>query len=1230
MKKTSIRKALEGLALGCALTFALGSTLFSCADITSSASDSNQFSSIEYGSLSICDGLAESARALDISTLTSATVTVSGYGMSDITKTDVSITNGASSASIENIPVGNNRVVTVKSNVDGATLRAVCDIKGVKNTVTINWSTTALGNVFYNLIKKGTNVAEIAKTAFDSAIDKSVHASLIDAEAIAAAYPSMGAASSYISDYGRVSVKASNASGYTVQITDIASEKVAIDSTSLSKELKAYPGTWKAWVLDSSGAKVAEKDITVVAGETSTVEVKYDEGGEYDFTGKTIAFVKASSAPHIWAWEEGGVALSEKLGGAWNSSSSATLMTAVPSIYMKDNSGWYMIDYSSYATGKTIKFQLNWNNGTTYTGAAGTFWYDSTSSGSATTTNPSPASSEASITLTVNSPVPPADAVRIYVSSTSGAPTLWVHDAGGHAISENMGEVWPGNAMSSATGLNDNTNWYVKEIPGEYISGDIIKYQLNSAGTPVVSGKTTTFWYDAAGLVGSAGTYYDSDPTTVPEPVSPTLTISPASGKEIGTASSIKVSASFGNDTPSVNWLTINGKSYAMSEGSNVYAVSEFATEAGKTITVKGSLTNSKGTATINATYTTKVTKEDPFTWDNVNCYFVLTDRFYNGDSSNDHSYYRQNAANNSNLSSGYNNVATFHGGDIKGLTAKMDYFKKLGVNAIWITAPYEQAHGWCTGGGNGFPHYAFHGYYTQDWTYMDQNMGTIKEFRTFVQTCHANGIRVVMDVVMNHTGYNTVEDMITYNFGKYSSITKSHGWCANEGSWTANPDSSSVSDYWNGDNWETWWGKWIRSFNYSNCLTGNGDYDKCGESGLPDVRSEMEEIVDIPTFLQTKWTNEPDSTQVPASTGNTLGNKYGDYKLPTVSNVDWWNKTGDWRENQKGCPVEYQIVWLSAWVREFGIDGFRCDTAKHVQPKYWGKLKDACEDALAKWREDDSKIDTSGAKDWDEGFWTTGECFTYYNAEGGRSDSNYFGTNDQGKFDSMINFSMNSNHSSQTNSKYPSTEDWANYAAIYAENNDTDGNGNRDNSLMYLSSHDTSLCRPGDQFDVGTKFVLLPGGIQIYYGDESLRGSAFTDCGDNDMTTRGDMNWSDGTLTGSVSNGTSNDTLVAHWGKLGNFRKYNPAVGAGVQTVSGSTYVRSYSGSAGESKVAISISGTSVDVSGLYSDGTTVYNWYDGKSATVSGGSVTFAGGTTSQPILVSDKNPANYDVTF
>ena len=136
--------------------------------------------------------------------------------------------------------------------------------------------------------------------------------------------------------------------------------------------------------------------------------------------------------------------------------------------------------------------------------------------------------------------------------------------------------------------------------------------------------------------------------------------------------------------------------------------------------------------------------KVDNFTWDNALVYFVLTDRFYDGDPTNNNSYYRVKNA------KGHEN-ATFHGGDIKGLTEKLDYLEDLGVNAIWITAPYEQIHAWVSGVADAFPHYPFHGYYPLDWTCMDKNMGTVEEFRTFVDTAHEKGIRIVMDVVMNH-----------------------------------------------------------------------------------------------------------------------------------------------------------------------------------------------------------------------------------------------------------------------------------------------------------------------------------------------------------------------------------------------------------------------------------------------------------------------------------------------
>ena len=82
---------------------------------------------------------------------------------------------------------------------------------------------------------------------------------------------------------------------------------------------------------------------------------------------------------------------------------------------------------------------------------------------------------------------------------------------------------------------------------------------------------------------------------------------------------------------------------------------------------------------------------DDNFTWDNATVYFVMTDRFENGNTTNDHSYGR--SVDEKNAENYATRQGTFHGGDLKGMTQKIEegYFDDLGVNAIWITAPYEQ-----------------------------------------------------------------------------------------------------------------------------------------------------------------------------------------------------------------------------------------------------------------------------------------------------------------------------------------------------------------------------------------------------------------------------------------------------------------------------------------------------------------------------------------------------------
>lgn len=148
-----------------------------------------------------------------------------------------------------------------------------------------------------------------------------------------------------------------------------------------------------------------------------------------------------------------------------------------------------------------------------------------------------------------------------------------------------------------------------------------------------------------------------------------------------------------------------------------------------------------------------------PFDWHNATVYFVLTDRFVNGNPANDNSYGRHK--------DGIQEIGTFHGGDLQGLTSKLDYLQQMGVNALWISSPLEQIHGWVGGGTKGdFPHYAYHGYYTQDWSKLDANMGTEADLRRLVDEAHKRGIRILFDVVMNHTGYATLADMQEFQFG--------------------------------------------------------------------------------------------------------------------------------------------------------------------------------------------------------------------------------------------------------------------------------------------------------------------------------------------------------------------------------------------------------------------------------------------------------------------------------
>ncbi|MYM24148.1 alpha-amylase [Duganella sp. FT135W] len=144
--------------------------------------------------------------------------------------------------------------------------------------------------------------------------------------------------------------------------------------------------------------------------------------------------------------------------------------------------------------------------------------------------------------------------------------------------------------------------------------------------------------------------------------------------------------------------------------------------------------------------------KPKPFLWDNATVYFLLTDRFSNAFNGNDLAYDRRADA---------APLRGYMGGDLAGVINKINegYFDSLGVNVIWVTPPVEQIHdGTDEGTGRS---YGFHGYWASDFTAVDANLGTENDFRNLVDVAHAHGIRVLLDVVMNHTGPVTDSDPV-------------------------------------------------------------------------------------------------------------------------------------------------------------------------------------------------------------------------------------------------------------------------------------------------------------------------------------------------------------------------------------------------------------------------------------------------------------------------------------
>ena len=504
-----------------------------------------------------------------------------------------------------------------------------------------------------------------------------------------------------------------------------------------------------------------------------------------------------------------------------------------------------------------------------------------------------------------------------------------------------------------------------------------------------------------------------------------------------------------------------------------------------------------------------------PFVWEGANLYFMLTDRFNNGDSLNDINFGRTEKT---------AKLRGFEGGDIKGVIQKIDegYFTDLGINAIWMTPIVEQIHGF-TDEGTGKT-YGFHGYWTNDWTTLDPNFGTKDDLKKLVEVAHSKGIRIVLDAVINHTGPVTDNDPV---------------WPED---WVRTGPICAFNSY----------------ENTTSCTLVNN---------LPDIKTESNNSVVLPPQLVEKWKAE------------------GRFEQEIAELDAFFERTGYPR-----APRFYIMKWLTDYIIEFGIDGYRVDTAKHTEAYVWQEFKTECDYAFKEWK----KTNPDKVLD-DNSFYLVGEVYNYNVSNGkyfdfGDKKVNYF----DNSFHSLINFEL------KADARGNYEQMFAKYSRIL--HNDLKGYG----TLNYLSSHDDGgPFDPSRQkpYETATKLLLSPGTSQVYYGDESAR-SLVVDGTSGDATLRSFMNWDD------IKNNPKTQEVLKHWQKLGQFRANHPAIGAGThQMITQNPYVfyRSFYKNDFEDLVVVGLDmskGTkTLDVSKIFKDGEIIYDAYSNQDITVNNG---------------------------
>lgn len=271
--------------------------------------------------------------------------------------------------------------------------------------------------------------------------------------------------------------------------------------------------------------------------------------------------------------------------------------------------------------------------------------------------------------------------------------------------------------------------------------------------------------------------------------------------------------------------------------------------------------------------------------------YFVLPDRFENADTKNDRGGIKGDR-----LKTGFDatHKGFYHGGDLKGLTRRLDYIQGLGATAIWLTPIFKNKP---VQGSAGQESSGYHGYWITDFTTVDPHLGTDADFKAFVDAAHARGMKVYMDIIANHTA-----DVL------YAKECEGQAQCVYR----------SIADY------------PYQRRGGTNGAAINPGFDGRDFSKLTDPNyaytvtvKPSEKDIKVPA-----WLNDPIYYH---NRGNTT------FKSESSTEGDFVGLDDLFTEHPR--VVQGMIEIYGDWIDKYGVDGFRIDTARHVNPEFWAQF---------------------------------------------------------------------------------------------------------------------------------------------------------------------------------------------------------------------------------------------------------------------------------------------------